>query len=180
MVQRSLETVSQSLSSRCITGLWPPRRSFASQAERAEVRLAPPAPKLSPFFSQAKSRVSAELERPEPSYLFTTPRSIREQAQHCQFRPLSRCIGRFNARVGRSAPGKNRRRVRTLVEVQSETSKDMKDAQAHLDQNVLGQLRRGSLGLDSGLSGGLFSAAGRPCQRPATLFGANVALENRD
>ena len=29
----------------------------------------------------------------------------------------------------------------------------------HLDQNVLGQLRRGSLGLDSGLSGGLFSAA---------------------
>ena len=31
-----------------------------------------------------------------------------------------------------------------------------------------------------GLSGGLFSAAGRPCQRPATLFGANVALENRD
>ena len=50
----------------------------------------------------------------------------------------------------------------------------------HLDQNVLGQLRRGSLGLDSGLSGGLFSAAGRPCQRPTTLFGANVALENRD
>ena len=50
----------------------------------------------------------------------------------------------------------------------------------HLDQNVLGQLRRGSLGLDSGLSDGLFSAAGRPCQRPTTSFGANVALENRD
>ena len=33
---------------------------------------------------------------------------------------------------------------------------------------MLGQLRRGSLGLDSGLSSGLFSAAGRPCQRPAT------------
>ena len=49
-----------------------------------------------------------------------------------------------------------------------------------LDQNVLGQLRRGNLSLDSGLSGGLFSTAGRPCQRPATLFGANVALENRD
>ena len=31
-----------------------------------------------------------------------------------------------------------------------------------------------------GLSGGLFSAAARPGQRPATLFGANVALENRD
>ena len=43
MVQRSLETVSQFSPSRCITGLWLPRRSFASQAERAEVRLAPPA-----------------------------------------------------------------------------------------------------------------------------------------
>ena len=58
--------------------------------------------------------------------------------------------------------GEEPQEVRTLVEVQSETSKDMKDAQAHLDQNVLGQLRRGSLGLDSGLSGGLFSAAARP------------------
>ena len=56
--------------------------------------------------------------------------------------------------------GEEPQEVRTLVEVQSETSKDMKDAQAHLDQNVLGQLRRGSLGLDSGLSGSLFSAAG--------------------
>ena len=43
VVQRSLETVSQFSSSRCITGLWPPRRSFASQAERAEVRLESPA-----------------------------------------------------------------------------------------------------------------------------------------
>ena len=57
---------------------------------------------------------------------------------------------------------------------------DIKEAGPQLDQNVLGQLRRGSLGLDSGLSSGLFSAAGRPCQRPATLLGANVALENRD
>ena len=37
-----------------------------------------------------------------------------------------------------------------------------------------------ALALILGLSGSLFSAAGRPCQRPATLFGANVALENRD
>ena len=90
----------------------------------------PLGPKLSPSFFQAKSRVSAELERPEPSYLFTTPRSIREQAQHCQFRPLSRCIGRFDARVGRSAPGKNRRRIRTLAEAKFETSKDIKEARA--------------------------------------------------
>ena len=29
-------------------------------------------------------------------------------------------------------------------------------------------------------SGGLFLAAARPCQRPTSPFGANVALENRD
>ena len=29
-------------------------------------------------------------------------------------------------------------------------------------------------------SGGLFSDAARPCQRPAPPFGANVALENQD
>ena len=29
-------------------------------------------------------------------------------------------------------------------------------------------------------SGGLFSDAARPCQRPAPPFGANVALKNRD
>ena len=29
-------------------------------------------------------------------------------------------------------------------------------------------------------SGGFFSDAARPCQRPAPPFGANVALENRD
>ena len=39
---------------------------------------------------------------------------------------------------------------RTLVEAKSQTSKDIKEAQAHLDRNVLGQLRRGSPGLDSG------------------------------
>ena len=50
----------------------------------------------------------------------------------------------------------------------------------HLDQNVLGQLRRGSLGLDSGLSGGLFSAAAGLESAPASPFGANVALGNGD
>ena len=55
------------------------------------------------------------------------------------------------------------------VEAKSETSKDIKEAQSHLDQNVLGQLRRGSLGLDSGLSGGLFSAAERPVLRKNSI-----------
>ena len=71
-------------------------------------------------------------------------------------------------------------RSRAKAWIQAWGKMDMKEARPHLDQNVLGQLRRGSLGLDSGLSGGLFSAAGRPCQRPTTLFGSNVALENRD
>ena len=65
--------------------------------------------------------------------------------------------------------GEDPQEVRALVEVQSETSKDMKDAQSHLDQNVLGQLRGSSPGLDSGPPRvGLFSDAGRPCQRPAS------------
>ena len=42
--------------------------------------------------------------------------------------------------------GEEPQEVQILVEVQSETSKDMKDAQAHLDQNVLGQLRGSSPG----------------------------------
>ena len=50
----------------------------------------------------------------------------------------------------------------------------------HLDQNVLAGYAAVASASISGFSGGLFSAAGRPCQRPATLFGANVALENRD
>ena len=41
-------------------------------------------------------------------------------------------------------------------------------------------LRRGSPASILDPSGGLFSDAARPCQRPAPPFGANVALENRD
>ena len=41
---------------------------------------------------------------------------------------------------------------------------------------MLGQVRHGSPGFDLGSSGGLFSDAARPCQRPAPPFGANVAL----
>ena len=52
----------------------------------------------------------------------------------------------------------------------------MKEVQAQLDQNLLGQLCHGSPGLDSGL----FSAAARPGQRLFSYLGANVALENRD
>ena len=50
----------------------------------------------------------------------------------------------------------------------------------HLDQNVLAGYAAVALALILGLSGGLFSDAARPCQRPAPPLGANVALENRD
>ena len=46
-----------------------------------------------------------------------------------------------------------------------------------LCRDVIDQLDASS---DAGLSGGLFSATIRPSQSPAPLFGANVALENRD
>ena len=42
----------------------------------------------------------------------------------------------------------------------------MKEVQAQLDQNLLGQLCHGSPGLDSGL----FSAAARPGQRPFSYW----------
>ena len=50
----------------------------------------------------------------------------------------------------------------------------------HLDQNVLAGYAAVALALILDPSGGLFSDAARPCQRPAPPFGANVALENRD
>ena len=50
----------------------------------------------------------------------------------------------------------------------------------HLDQNVLAGYAAVALALILDTSGGLFSGAARPCQRPAPPFGANVALENRD
>ena len=51
----------------------------------------------------------------------------------------------------------------------------------HLDQNVLGQLRRGSPGLDSGsLQLPLFCRRTMPRSAPTPLFGANLAFENRD
>ena len=46
-----------------------------------------------------------------------------------------------------------------------------------LDQNVLARYAAVTRASILGLSGGLFSAAARLGQRPATLFGANVALE---
>ena len=52
------------------------------------------------------------------------------------------------------------------IEAQSETSKDMKDTQAHLDQNVLARYAAVVPVSILGLSGGLFSAAVRPGQRP--------------
>ena len=50
----------------------------------------------------------------------------------------------------------------------------------HLDQNVLGQLRRGSPGLDSGPLGWPLFRCRRARSAPAPLFGANVSLENPD
>ena len=63
----------------------------------------------------------------------------------------------------------------------SRQDKGIKEAKAHLDQNLLDQLRRGSPDLDCGpLGWPLFHCRTAPCQRPAPPFGANVALENRD
>ena len=79
------------------------------------------------------------------------------------------------------APGKNHRRCRTLVEAQFETTKDMKEVQAHLDQNVLACYALVAPASILGLSSGPFSAGARPGPAPAPLpFGANVALGNRD
>ena len=69
---------------------------------------------------------------------------------------------------------------RTLIEAQFERSKDIKDVQANMEQNVLAGYATVALASILGLSGGLFSDAARPGQRPAPPFGANVALENRD
>ena len=49
----------------------------------------------------------------------------------------------------------------------------------HLDQNVQACYAAIALASILGLSGGLFSAAARPGQRPFSYLGANVALENR-
>ncbi len=51
---------------------------------------------------------------------------------------------------------------------------------SHLDQNVLGQLAAVAPASILGLSGDLFSAATRSPVSTRPLFGANVALENRD
>ena len=51
----------------------------------------------------------------------------------------------------------------------------------HLDQNMLVGYAKVALALILDPSGGLFSAARKvPRSEPAPLFGANVALENRD
>ena len=60
---------------------------------------------------------------------------------------------------GREYPLKH---CRTLIEAESEASKDTKEAQAYLDQNVLA--RYAAVAEVSIL--GLSSAVGRPCQRP--------------
>ena len=65
---------------------------------------------------------------------------------------------------GREYPLKH---CRTLIEAESEASKDTKEAQAHLDQNVLACYAAVALALILDSSGGLFCDAARPCQRSA-------------
>ena len=50
----------------------------------------------------------------------------------------------------------------------------------HLDQNVLGELRCGILGLDSGPLGWPLFRRRTARSAPVLPFSANVALENRD
>ena len=76
--------------------------------------------------------------------------------------------------------GEELQEVSAEVEAKSETSKEIKEAQSHLDQNMLGQPCRGSLGLDSGLLGWHLFRCRTARSTPAPLFGANLALENRD
>ena len=64
--------------------------------------------------------------------------------------------------------------------VQTWGKMDIKETQVDLDQNVLARCAAVALASILNPSGGLFSDAARPCQRPAPPFGANVALENRD
>ncbi len=59
---------------------------------------------------------------------------------------------------------------RTLIEAESEASKDTKEAQAHLDQNVLAGYATVALASMLDPSGGLFSDTVRPGQRLFSYF----------
>ena len=67
-----------------------------------------------------------------------------------------------------------------MVEAQFETTKDMKEVQAHLDQNVL--VRYAPVASASILDPSGWPLFGGRTARlaPPPLFGANLALENRD
>ena len=75
-----------------------------------------------------------------------------------------RCSGR------KKCAGEEPQKVWTLVEAKFETSKDIKEAQAHLDQNVLARYAEVAQVSILGLSGGLSSAAARPGQRPFSYW----------
>ena len=70
--------------------------------------------------------------------------------------------------------------AKILVDTKSEASEGINEAQAHLDQNVLARYATVAPASLLDPSGDFFLAAARPCQRPTSPFGANVALENRD
>ncbi len=82
----------------------------------------------------------------------------------------------FPARAGEPESPNATSASRAKTWIQAWGKMDIKEArEPHLDQNVLGQPRRGSAGLDSlRLSGGLFSAAIRPGQRPSPIWRKGV------
>ncbi len=70
---------------------------------------------------------------------------------------------------------------RTLFEAQiREQDRGIKQAEAHLDRNVLAGYVAVALASILGLSDGLFSTAVRPPVSTRSPFGANLSLGNRD
>ncbi len=78
---------------------------------------------------------------------------------------LSNILKTFNDQFGNML-----KHCRTLIEAESEASKDTKEAQAHLDQNVLAGYATVALASILDPSGGLFSDAARPGQCPFSYF----------
>ena len=90
-------------------------------------------------------------------------------------------LGRVGGDVGDSASPHAQRKHRPATGCHAPGRRPGSRPGPHLDQNVLGQLRRGNLSLDSEpLGRPLFRCPQGLRSEPAPLVGANVALENRD
>ena len=85
-----------------------------------------------------------------------------------------RCSGR------KKCAGEEPQKVWTLVEAKFETSKDIKEAQAHLDQNVLARYAEVAQVSILGLSGGLFPLLPGPVSGPLPPLEQTWHSENRD